>query len=150
MRLDLAIGAGTGEVLYGLPPGIWWLCGTLARKILPQAWNGTCTQGWIGPYNIQVFNATIREQTPHPTRVKRDLTAWQKVKYWAMEVISIPMPVFGVQRNRQELRMLAEQLEELANETARGLKLLQEEINSLALQGYQMKLALDYLLIVYG
>ena len=52
----------TGQALYCLPTGLFWLCVKWAGKVLPPFWNGTCTVGALSPEGIAYHS---KQQPPH-------------------------------------------------------------------------------------
>uniref|UniRef100_A0A8D2J5R0 Uncharacterized protein n=1 Tax=Varanus komodoensis TaxID=61221 RepID=A0A8D2J5R0_VARKO len=149
-----------GTYVYGLPAGYLWACGEWAGSVLPAVWNGTCTIATVAPAGL-AFHPKDQPPAawdPHFHWTHSKLAYDKKLGYdpddtyltEGKRFVAIALPCYGVARNVKQLRILSYTLEALANVTAVGLKTLQVEIESLAGQLAQHKLALDYLLSKEG
>uniref|UniRef100_A0A803SUG4 Uncharacterized protein n=1 Tax=Anolis carolinensis TaxID=28377 RepID=A0A803SUG4_ANOCA len=130
------------EQLYGLPDGLYWMCGRWAGKVLPAVWKGTCT---IGTLMTFAWHKLKRSYDKNLGYDPDDTYLSEGARFGA-----IVLPSLGVAWNVKQLRRISAQLEQFANLTAKDLTSMQQEIESLAGVTAQHKLALDYLLSKEG
>ncbi|XP_059577709.1 endogenous retroviral envelope protein HEMO [Alligator mississippiensis] len=128
-------------------PGLYWLCGNRAHKILPWNWVGACTLERVIPgfkmhstiylKQIKNFNHHIkRAVNPLATRntgfhrfVKTFIT-WLKVRKLELAIINISATIKAME-----------------NATADAIQALQKEISQISQVTIQHHIALDYLLV---
>ncbi|XP_048365780.1 uncharacterized protein LOC125440163 [Sphaerodactylus townsendi] len=160
IQLQLQAIEHNGNRLFGLPEGLYWICGRWAGKILPSVWNGTCTIGMLAMGEIRYYD------TYQPLQTWDRQFGWARVKRAYDEALgydpentylteaerfgAILFPAVGVALNVKQIRRISAQLEILANVTSRGMWALQTETESLAQQLTQHKIALDYVLSKEG
>lgn len=154
-QLKITYSAFYYVVLHGLPPGVFWVCGTWAGRVLPVNWSGTCTLGTLVPAGIQFYPKAqppaVWEPPPSHNRHRRSydpklgfdpshtyLTEGQRFG-------AILFPAVGVGLNIKQIRKLSHQLEALANDTAGVATDLQAEVISIRETLLQYKLGLDWL-----
>lgn len=155
-QVQLTYSAILNAVIHGLPQGVFWICGSWAGRVLPAAWNGSCTLGTLMPAGIQFYPksqpASALEPPLHLTRRKRaysEVAGYDPDRTFLTEgqrFASILFPSWGVAVNVRQIRRLSYQLEALANDTADAASALQTEITSISETLVQYKLALDFLL----
>uniref|UniRef100_A0A8D2LEZ1 Uncharacterized protein n=1 Tax=Varanus komodoensis TaxID=61221 RepID=A0A8D2LEZ1_VARKO len=132
---------------YGLPPGVFFVCGTAAYKVLPPFWHGTCTLASLGPLNmnIQSHDAVKRATNPHLYRRNLDSNTRGFLDFVGFFIPSL----HGVFTNLKLLN-ISKDIERLANVSKIAIKALQTEVDSLAKVVVQNRLALDYLFLRNG
>ncbi|XP_059573056.1 endogenous retroviral envelope protein HEMO-like [Alligator mississippiensis] len=128
-------------------PGLYWLCGNRAHKILPWNWVGACTLGCVIS-GFEMHSAIYLEQVKnfnhHMKRVVNHL-ATRNTDFH--QFVKTFIPWLGVRELELAIINISATME---NATADAIQALQEEISQISQVTIQHCIALDYLLVSQG
>lgn len=106
--------------------GTMFVCGSTAYSFLPPAWHGSCYLAYVVPaVKIMTTNDLKNKISPRP---KRDL-------FHSHEIVATPtqrffsslVPAYGMTVALDEIRSLAHTVDEVANDTAKGMRDMSHE-----------------------
>ncbi|XP_025067643.1 endogenous retrovirus group PABLB member 1 Env polyprotein-like [Alligator sinensis] len=121
--------------------GTYYICENCAYFWLPGHWSGSCYLGYITP--------AIRHLSLPPSksictaREKREITEDERFG-------AIMFPIYGIGRTIQKIRLLANILKQVNNDTAESLDHLTQEMIALRTMVLQNRIALDFTLASKG
>ena len=145
---DIHLGNVSENYTFGLPPGIFFICGHAAYKVLPANWKGRCTLGTLGPYNLYIAQHHNVKHARNPHIYKRALNKTAGIV--ALDIFGWFVPGLNGLATNAKLELISQNIELLANASKIAIKALQTEIDSLANVVVQHRLGLDFLFLRNG
>ncbi|XP_038630100.1 endogenous retrovirus group PABLB member 1 Env polyprotein-like [Scyliorhinus canicula] len=112
----------------------YFICRHKAYPWLQENWSGSCYMGIVIP---GITHYTDLSKHPH-ARTTRSLVPWEVIA-------TVLWPQFGCIRSLQKVTKLRDILEQVDNDTAKGLSELNTELVAVQMVALQNRMALDYL-----
>ncbi|XP_060134342.1 endogenous retrovirus group PABLB member 1 Env polyprotein-like [Zootoca vivipara] len=110
-----------------LQSNMWLLCGKKAYKEIPSAFSGTCTLGVV----IQLVYKL--DALPHTRLRNKHEVNPPFTQYTDTQIARSILPLLGVAMNYRDLHHLANWTEALFNDTVKGMKLINTELQDVIL-----------------
>ncbi|XP_059582550.1 syncytin-A-like [Alligator mississippiensis] len=131
-------------------PGLYWLCGNRAHKILPWNWVGACTLGRVIP-GFEMHSAIYLEQVKNFNHhMKRAVNPLATRNTGFHRFVRTFIPWLGVRELELAIINISATMEAMGNATADAIQALQKEISQISQVTIQHRIALDYLLVSQG